>query len=200
MFRDPVLWKSLKMELKQLASEKGRLNIWHAGCSTGEEVYSMAILLHEIGLSEITKINATDINEGAIEHAKKGIYNKHKIAEYDKNYRKFNPFGQLKRYYQTTDEGAKMDPDLLKNVTFRNHNLITEPILTSYDLIFCRNVMIYFDDTSKIGLMRKFHEKLADDGLLIVGFYDSIISLLTETNFALHNSQAKLYKKQTVTV
>lgn len=195
MFRDPVLWKSLKKPLLKDLSAKRTINIWHAGCSSGEEVYTMGIVLREVKLDHRVKALATDINEGALNEAKTGCYPELKLHEYDKNYRNYNPFKALRDYYIPEGPVGKMDPGLIRHVEFRTHNLITEEVNRKFDIIFCRNVMIYFDETTKIRLIEQFHSSLNEGGYLIIGFYDSLMSLSYKGKFDFIDKKTKLFQK-----
>ena len=195
MFRDPVLWKSLKQTLLQDLSSKEQIGIWHAGCSSGEEVYTMGIVLKELKLNHRVKALATDINTGALREAKTGHYPELKLIEYDKNYHHYNPFKELNEYYISDGTVGRMDPELIRHVEFRFHNLITEEIEEKFDIIFCRNVMIYFDETTKLRLIEQFHTSLNEGGYLVIGFYDSLMSMAYKERFDFIDKKAKLFRK-----
>lgn len=196
MFRDPVLWKTLKNKLRFDYRDQQSLSIWHAGCSTGEEVYSMGILLKETNLTHKVKAYATDINQDAIQTAQSGVYHKIKMVENENNYREYNTFGDFSRYYSDAEKEVTMHPDLISHVSFRYHNLITDSVPETYDIILCRNVMIYFDNQAKNKLLHKFYESMAPGGLFIVGFYDAPIHLIDETKFDLIDPEAKIFRKK----
>ena len=194
MFRDPGLWKSLKKRLPSEFSGKP-LSVWHAGCSTGEEVYSLGILLQEIHLQRNTKALATDINLNAIEEAKSGIYHKIKMIENENNYRQFNPSTDFSRYFAPDDKHVKMNADLINHTTFQYQNLITDTFPTGVDIIFCRNVMIYFDGIAKTRILEKFHRALNPGGYLIIGFFDTMSHLMDNKMFELTDEEAKIFRK-----
>lgn len=195
MFRDPILWKTLRNKLNGVWSGKNELTIWHAGCSTGEEVYTMGIVLQESNFRKKVKARATDISKQSIETAKKGLYHSVKYDEYERNLKMYNPISSLKKY-STTDNGSiQMDPSLINHVNFDYHNLITDPFVHTYDIIFCRNVMIYFDNGAKKKLFEKFHKSLNKDGLLIIGFYDAVVQLIDHNMFKMIDVDAKIFQK-----
>lgn len=194
MFRDPILWQKLRQRLEKIPSYKS-ISIWHAGCSTGEEVYSMGILLKETGHLLNTKAYASDFNQNAIEEAKKGVYHKIKMIENESNYQEYRPFHDFTQYYSTDGKYAIMNPELIRHVTFSYHNLITDPYPKNFDIIFCRNVMIYFDTIAKIKMIDKFHESLNEGGLLIIGFFDTMSHLIDTKKFEVIDEEAKIFRK-----
>jgi chemotaxis protein methyltransferase CheR len=195
MFRDPVIWRKMRHLLTNTLAVKNDLAIWHAGCSTGEEVYTMGIVLKEAGFSKPVRAWATDISNMAMETAGKGEYNLLKLEEYEKNYTLFNPAGTLRKYCAEKDDAVVMDPALIRHVTFEHHNLITGPFTRKYDIIFCRNVMIYFDNEAKRKLFEKFHSSLNPGGLFIIGFYDAVLPMVDPGKFSVLDMDAKIFKK-----
>ncbi len=195
MFRDPVLWRSLRNEVLKTLRPKDQISIWHAGCSTGEEVYSMGIVLQESGLLSKARGLATDISEAAIAEAQSGSYHELKIAEYEKNYQEYNPNGLFQRYYRKEDSGSTMKSSLVNHIDFQMHNIITEPPPAKFDIIFCRNVMIYFDQKSKVRLLQQFHEHLYEGGYLIIGFYDALVPLIDREKYQIADLDAKVFRK-----
>lgn len=195
MFRDPILWKALRQRIVEDYVEKDSINLWHAGCSTGEEVYSMGIVLKETHLLQKAKGLATDMNKDAIAEAMRGTYHKIKMIANENNYREYIIGGDFTKYYTREDQHAKMDPKLIAHVNFNYHNLITDPIFGQFDIIFCRNVMIYFDNRAKSKLLDKFHAALKPGGYFIIGFYDTLLSLVDEKRFNLVDPNAKIFQK-----
>ncbi len=195
MFRDPVLWRALPSLISDTVSQKEQAAIWHAGCSTGEEVYSMGIVLHETGLADKATALATDISEAAVGAAQLGKYHQLKMADYAKNYQRYNPQGSFQQYYQNGNTESLMNPGLVQHVKFLSHNLITELPPHQFDFIFCRNVMIYFDHASKVRLLQQFHEHLHPGGYLIIGFFDSLVPLIDKEKFRIVNLDAKIFQK-----
>lgn len=175
LFRNPGMWAFLgKNFLKPLPSDHS-LHIWHAGCSTGEEVYSLLITLIEYKRLNQSKIIATDLSHEALQAAQAGIYDHSLWAKYNENYCEFS---ELKRdlgtYTQNLEQGFQMNKDLRNRIIFSLHNLVRDPIPANLDWIFCRNVLIYFDDKLKLDVLKKFYEALKPGGLFIMGFYDYI--------------------------
>lgn len=195
MFRDPVLWKKMRCLLNESFSHKHDLSIWHAGCSSGEEVYTMGIVLKESSFRKPVSALATDISNQAMATAKKGEFNNMKMDEYDKNYLHFNPAAMLRKYYTSENGSALMDTSLIKHVTFEHHNLITDPFSKTFDIIFCRNVMIYFDNNAKRKLFDKFYDALNPHGLFIIGFYDAVLPLVDPNKFKVLDMDAKIFQK-----
>lgn len=195
MFRDPLLWGTLKKEIIPTLANNDHIHIWHAGCSTGEEVYSMGIVMKEAGQLSKCQAIATDISEAAMATARSGEYHSLKIAEYEKNYAEYNPAGLFRRYHQPNCTGSVMEPSLTAHVDFQAHNLITQLPPRQFDIIFCRNVMIYFDQASKTKLLRRFHDALNEGGYLIIGFYDALLPLIDKTKYRYANLNAKIFQK-----
>jgi chemotaxis protein methyltransferase CheR len=196
MFRDPVLWRNLRTHLQREYATKD-VSVWHAGCSTGEEVYSLGILLRESNLVRRAKALATDFNKDALAEAQKGVHHKIKMIENETNYREFNARGDMSKYYTAVDgRHVAMDPTLVSHCTFSYQNLVTDPFpAQKFDIIFCRNVMIYFDAIAKHKLLDKFHASLNPGGFLIIGFFDTMNHLMDEHKFDMADEAAKIFKK-----
>lgn len=196
MFRDPVLWRKLKALLINELTHKEKLSIWHAGCSTGEEVFSMGIVLKESAYPKPFSALATDISNLSIAAAMKGEYSLFKIGDYERNYSEYNSLGALRAYYVSSDQHAVMDRSLINHATFTYHNLITSPFKGSFDIIFCRNVMIYFDNEAKRKLFDKFYNSLNEGGLLVIGFYDAVLPMIDSTKYEILDMDAKIFRKK----
>jgi chemotaxis protein methyltransferase CheR len=195
MFRDPILWINLKKRISKDYRHNESISIWHAGCSTGEEVYSLGILLQETFLQGKAKAFATDINMNAIEEAKKGIYHKIKMIENETNYRAFNPQKSFANYFIPDGKYAVMKPHLISHASFAYQNLITDSFPSGFDIILCRNVMIYFDAAAKSKILAKFYEALNPGGYLIIGFFDTMSYLIDSNKFKLVDDEAKIFQK-----
>lgn len=193
MFRDPVLWRKMRQLLNGDLAKKSELTVWHAGCSSGEEIYTFGIVLQESIFINTVAALATDISKQAIEQAQRGGYHALKFSEYEQNYKAFNPNGSLKRYSTSGDGMFRMQSNLIRHVSFEYHNLITDPFPMNLDIIFCRNVMIYFDSGAKLKLLRKFYESLKPGGLLIIGFYDAVMPLIDPHQFDILDLEAKIF-------
>lgn len=196
MFRDPILWRNLKVRIKSDSKFKSSFSVWHAGCSTGEEVYSFGILLKELNMLEKTKALATDFNVNAIEEAKNGVYHKIKMIENETNYRSFNGLQNFANYYTSDSKNAKMNPELISHATFHYQNLITDVYPKGFDLIFCRNVMIYFDTIAKNRILARFYDSLNPGGYLIIGFFDTMSHLMEGNQFQVVDEAAKIFQKK----
>lgn len=195
MFRDPELWVYLREVLLPSLANRPAIRIWHAGCSSGEEIYTMAIVLKEAGLLSKAKALATDINSEALEASALGEYHKIKMIEYGRNYAHYQPKKGFNEYFSPSDTHFVAKPYLRAHVKFAMHNLVTDPIQGKYDIIFCRNVMIYFDQATKERLLQDFHQALYPGGYFIIGFFDSIVSLIDKEKFSFENPGLRVYKK-----
>lgn len=197
MFRDPELWIALKKRLFNEFRNRNSLRIWHAGCSTGEEVYTLGVLLHEVKLQQIATALATDFNETAIGEAKDGVYHKIRMIENAAAYKKFTSYRDFSTYYKDLDgTRVRMNPELVSHVEFKYHNLITDPFPQGFDIIFCRNVMIYFDTPAKRRLLDKFYQALNPGGYFVIGFYDALMSIINDQNLELVDSDVKIFRKR----
>jgi chemotaxis protein methyltransferase CheR len=195
MFRDPILWINLKKRISKDYRHRESVSIWHAGCSTGEEVYTLGILLQETYLQDKAKAYATDINMKAIEEAKNGVYTKIKMIENETNYREYNPNKDFPIYFSTSGKDAVMNAQLVSHASFAYHNLITDSFPSGFDMILCRNVMIYFDAAAKTKLLSKFYDAHKPDGYLIVGFFDTMSYLIDTNKFKLVDDEAGIFQK-----
>lgn len=196
MFRDPILWRRLRVLLAEFDRQKKPLKIWHAGCSSGEEVYTMGIVLKECMLEHPYTAWATDISKQAIQVARGGEYHRMKLDEYEKNYSAYRPMCSLSMYYEPLADTIVFQRGIIDHVTFDYHNLITDPFTRKFDIIFCRNVMIYFDNTAKVKLFDKFYNALTPGGLMIIGFYDAVLPLIDEKKFSVLDIDAKIFQKR----
>ena len=197
MMRDPQLWVFLKAYLDDYLNKNGSLKVWHAGCSTGEEVYSLGMVLQEIDGAHKTKRLATDLSSRSIATAKEGIYQLPLLKDYKLNYNVYNKFSNFEKYYETVDaKHFKMNPDLLQNVEFLDHNLVTDEYPKGFDVIFCRNVLIYFDAETKLKVLRQFHKSLKKGGILIIGFFDSFIPFNKEKIFEYLDTDVRVLMKK----
>jgi len=174
MFRDPLFFKSLREEVIPILKTYPFVKIWHAGCSTGEEVYSMAIMLKEEGLQDKVQIYATDFNAKAIEKAKEGIYSIQDIKKYTDNYYEAGGKGVFSDYYVAGYDSVIFDRELKKRVTFADHNLITDGVFGEMNLIICRNVLIYFQTDLQKRVIKLFLDSLGNGCFLGLGSGESI--------------------------
>ena len=195
MFRDPSFFQTLRQRVLPLVRDYPAIRIWHIGCGSGEEVYSMAILLHEAGILEKTKIYATDINQGNLEKAKQGSFPLEKMKLYTTNYIQSGGKKAFSEYYSVKNEGVRFSSFLKKNMVFFQHNLVTDQSFNEFHIIICRNVMIYFNKKLQNHVHQLLYESLFYSGFLGLGTREEI----RFTNYAEHyevlHSADKLYRK-----
>lgn len=174
MFRDPAYFLALREQVVPFLKTYPSLKIWIAGCSTGEELYSMAILLKEEGLLDRSIIYATDINPHSLEKAKKGIFSLERVRDYTANYQASGGKHAFSDYYMAAYDGALFDRSLCENVSFADHSLATDSVFSETHLVCCRNVMIYFNHSLQERALGLFHESLCHRGFLGIGSKESI--------------------------
>nr|WP_275984062.1 CheR family methyltransferase [Paenibacillus hamazuiensis] len=174
MFRDPTFFLAFREQAVPLLRELPFIRIWHAGCSTGEEVYSMAILLHEEGLLKKTRIYATDLNDAVLRHAKKGKFSLDKMKLYTANYFRSGGKNAFSEYYSAHREYAQFHSFLTEPAVFAQHNLATDHSFNEFQVIICRNVLIYFNSGLQSRVHRLFYDSLSMGGLLGLGGRETI--------------------------
>lgn len=195
MFRDPLFFKAFKENVVPLLKTYPSIRIWHAGCSTGEEVYSMAILLHEEGLYEKTKIYATDINTDVLKTAKNGCFSLERMKKYTNNYMQAGGEHAFSDYYKVTDGGVKFHSYLTKNVVYAQHNLVTDRSFNEFHVILCRNVLIYFNKDLQNKVHQLFYQSLGKFGVLCLGNKESLNYTNYYKVYEEISSSQKIYKK-----
>ncbi|WP_249902047.1 protein-glutamate O-methyltransferase CheR [Paenibacillus sp. PK3_47] len=195
MFRDPGLFLTFRQKVIPLLRTYPYIRIWHAGCSTGEEVYSMAILLHEEGLYDKARIYATDMNERSLQQAKEGVYEISKMKQYTKNYLEAGGTRAFSEYYTAKYNSVILQPYLRKNIIFAEHNLATDTSFNEFNVIFCRNVMIYFNDELRDHVHGLFHESLSRFGVLVLGSKESIHFTRYSDSYEPLDRVEKIYRK-----
>ena len=174
MFRDPPYFRALRENVVPLLRTYPSLKVWVAGCSTGEEVYSLAILLEEEGLLERSLIYATDINANALERAQAGIYDATRIGGFTENHRKSGARTSLSDYYTAAYGKAVFDKALKTNIVFADHSLSTDSAFSEVQLVSCRNVLIYFDRQLQDRVLGLFRDSLCRKGFLGLGAKESL--------------------------
>ncbi|SOC22643.1 CheR-type MCP methyltransferase [Ureibacillus xyleni] len=195
MFRDPLFFKEFKEKVIPLLKTYPSIRIWHAGCSTGEEVYSMAILLHEAGLYDKTKIYATDINSDVLKTAKSGVFPLDAMKKYTNNYLQAGGEKSFSDYYKVIDFGVKFDPELTRNVVFAQHNLVTDSSFNEFHVILCRNVLIYFNKELQNSVHQLFYNSLGMFGVLCLGNKESINYTKINDYYETISHPQKIYRK-----
>lgn len=195
MFRDPTFYRAFRDHVIPLLRTYPFIRIWHAGCATGEEVYSLAILLQEEGLYERCRIYATDINEVVLQKAKEGIFSLDRMQEYTENYIASGGTRAFSDYYLAKYGGALFSPTLTKNVVFSLHNLVTDRSFSEFNVILCRNVLIYFDKSLQAKVHRLFYESLAKFGIMAVGSKESLRFSPHEDQYEQIKGPEKIYRK-----
>lgn len=195
MFRDPELYLAIRKKVIPLLKTYPFIRIWHAGCSSGEEVYSMAILLAEEGLADKVKLYATDMNEAIVQKAKDGIFKMERMQEYTSNYIKAGGTRSFSEYYTAKYDHVMMRPELKENIIFSKHNLATDQSFNEFNVIFCRNVMIYFNDD----LQNRVHQLMSDSlcrfGMLILGTKESVDFTSHEAEYKTLDRPTKIYQR-----
>jgi len=195
MFRDPGHFLALREEVVPHLKTWPSIKIWIAGCSTGEEVYSMAILLREEGLLERTIIYATDINPSSLEKAKQGIYSMQNMREYTENYQKAGGRRAFSDYYTAAYGNEIIDSSLRENVTFADHSLATDSVFSETQLISCRNVLIYFNKTLQDRAFGLFHDSLCHRGFLVLGSKETLDFSAYANRFDALVKPERIYRK-----
>jgi len=194
MFRDPSFFSVLRERVFPMLQDRKVLKIWHAGCATGEEVYSLAILLQEAGLYDRARIFATDINNEALEKAAEGIYSIPTIQKGTPDYLAAGGSESLASYYHSVYGSAKMKENLKSNVVFSHHDLVTGAPFGKMDLILCRNVTIYFNRSLQDRVYSLFANSMATDGYLALGSQESIDYSAQRDTFIGVDSREKIYR------
>ena len=195
MFRDPDFYVTFREHVVPLLRTYPFIRIWHAGCSTGEEVYSMAILLREEGLYDRSRIYATDINEVVLQRAKAGIFPLERMQEYTDNYIRAGGKKSFSEYYTAKYGGALFDQSLTKNVVFSQHNLVTDRSFSEFNVILCRNVLIYFDKTLQSKVHGLFYDSLAMFGVLVLGSKETLRFMAHEECYQQLAAPEKIFRK-----
>ena len=195
MFRDPSFYRSLRKEVVPLLRTYPFIKVWLAGCATGEEAYSIAILLQEEGMLEKSTIFATDINGNALVRAQKGIYPLKQVREYTENYQETNPLCSFGRYYHADQKHIIMDRVLKNKITFAHHNLVSDQVFGEMHLILCRNVMIYFNNTLQERVLKLFDQSLIRGGFLCLGNRESLRSFRLSEQYERLDAGNRIYRK-----
>lgn len=195
MFRDPWFYKTLRTEILPVLASRPIIRIWHAGCSTGEEVYSMAILLKEAGLLHKSLLYATDINPSVLERVRKGIFPLSQMKQYSENYNLSGSKEALSRYYTAQYEWAKFDEELSRKMIISTHNLVSDSSFNEFQLIVCRNVLIYFDKVLQNRVLELFDQSLETLGFLALGSKETLRFSSIYAKYKQLDSREKIWRK-----
>ncbi|THU39254.1 protein-glutamate O-methyltransferase CheR [Niastella caeni] len=195
MFRDPFFYKSLRKNVINRLATYPFIKVWIAGCSTGEEVYSMAILFREEGLLERTVIYATDINQDALQKAREGISSINNMKSYTENYLKAGGQHSFSDYYKAKYNSVLWDKSLRQNIVFSVHNLAMDKSFNEFQLILCRNVLIYFNQALQSKVIGLFYESLCSFGFLCLGNKESLLFADKRTCFEEIDKKEKIFMK-----
>ena len=196
MFRDPGFYRSVRENVIPVLKTYPFIKIWHAGCATGQEAYSMAILLKEEGLYNRTTIYATDFNQEALNHARSGIYSSKLMKDYTANYQLAGGRESFSDYYTSSYEMVIMNNDLKKNIVWANHNLVTDAVFAEIHLVLCRNVLIYFDKDLQRHVHNLFYDSLTKGGILCLGSRESLRFGHHSAAYQEIDKKQKIFKKK----
>jgi len=200
MFRDPAFFKAQREAVIPRLRKRPSLKIWHAGCSSGEEVYSMAILLQEEGLYKNARIFATDANEAVLKKAQKGVFDANRMKTYTRNYMKAGGLEAFSDYYTSRYGLAMMKNVLKENIVFSHHNLVTDGVFGEMDMILCRNVLIYFNRELQERVFNLFWESLGPGGFLCLGTAETIRFSKHSDDFENMVENEKIFRKKGVMI
>ena len=195
MFRDADFYRTLRKQVIPQLRTYPFVRIWHAGCSTGEEVYSMAILLEEEGLYERTRLYATDISESALDRARRGIYSGELMRKYTEGYHRAGGTTDFSRYYVADGEHAIIASHLKRNVVFSPHNLASDGSFNEFNVILCRNTMIYFGAELRDRVVKLLHDSLVRFGYLALGKKETVEATPLATRFETLPGDQRIYKR-----
>lgn len=196
LFRDPAFYEAFRKKVVPLLATYPFIRIWHAGCATGEEAYSMAILLHEAGLLKRTRIFATDYNNQSLDLAREGVYPLERMASYTRNYIEAGGTHSFSDYYTARYEHARLAPFLKENITFAHHNLISDSVFGETHVVVCRNVLIYFERPLQDRAVGLFHESLCSLGFLCLGSKETLIRSRWRDDFDDFDSKQRIYRRR----
>jgi chemotaxis protein methyltransferase CheR len=196
MFRDPPVFRALREQVLPLLASYPRINLWQAGCANGQEVYSLAILLEEAGLYARSHIFATDFNPAALKRAHEGIYPAKDAQQWSRNYIEAGGVQSLSSYYSARYDFVRLHERLRQNITFTNHNLVTDKVFCEAHLVLCRNVLIYFSNPLQNRTLALFRDSLVRGGYLCLGLRESLDFAPVAADFTAVDAHARLYRRK----
>ncbi len=197
LFRDPDFYAAVRKKVVPILRTYPSIDIWHAGCATGEEVYSMAILLKEEGLYDKCRLYATDMNESMLQKAHSGVFSSSLLQHYNDNYQKSGGKETLSLYFRRREQECCFSESLKKRIVFGQHNLVTDSSFKEFQLIACRNVMIYFNKQLQERVFRLLHESLCSFGVLGLGRGETLKFSKIEEFYEPLDARQKLYRRLT---
>lgn len=195
MFRDPLFYRSLRERVLPLLAPLPVIRVWHAGCASGEEVYSMAIILHEAGLLKKSLLYATDINPSVLERVRHGVYPISQMKQYSENYIQSGGKHDFSSYYTAQYDSVKFDEFLSKRIVLATHNLVADRSFNEFQLILCRNVMIYFDKPFQDRVLHLFYDSLEMLGYLALGSKETLKFTDIAKKFQQLENKEKIWRK-----
>ena len=195
MFRDPPVFQALRREVLPLLDSYPRIAIWQAGCATGEECVSLAILLKEAGLLQKTQIYATDINDAALAAAEEGVYTERIVIDGEANYQKAGGTHHLADYFHTAYGYSKITDEIRGRIVFAHHNLVADGVFCEVHMVLCRNVLIYFDRNLQSQVTSLFHDSLARGGFLCLGNRETLQFTAVADRFKAIDGESRIFKK-----
>lgn len=196
MFRDPWFYAAFREKVIAHLYTYPLVKIWHAGCATGEEVYSMAIVLKEEGLYDKTQIYATDYNNESLDRARESIYPLAQVKQFTQNYNLTGAKASLSDYYHAKYGAARFADHLSKRITFANHNLVTDGVFSEVNVVICRNVLIYFDRHLKNRVLSLFRDSLCHRGFLCLGSKESLKFSCIAEEFETVSAKERIFRKR----
>lgn len=197
MFRDPFVYRAIREQVVPLLRTWPHFKIWHSGCATGEEVYSLAILLKEEGAYERATIYATDFNDEALDRAREGVFGIAKMKEATRNYQRAGGKTSFSEYYHAGYDAAVIDASLREHIVFASHNLASDSVFGETHLVFCRNVLIYFGQKLQNRALRLFTESLVHGGFLCLGTKENLQFTEVKGWYEAIDEEARIYRKVT---
>lgn len=195
MFRDPTFFVALREKVVPLLRTYPFVRIWNAGCATGEETFSLSILMREEGMGDRVRIYATDMNDAVLRQAKMGVFPLDRMQDYTRDYLRAGGTTAFSDYYKVIGDQVRFDPSLADNVVFARHNLVTDGRFNEFHLVVCRNVMIYFDSALQDKVHQLLHESLIRFGILALGHKESIRFTSHADSYEELDAREKIYRR-----
>jgi len=196
MFRDPEFYAAVRGKILPHLARQPNLKVWIAGCGTGEEAYSLAILFKEHNLHEQTQFYATDLNSASLDRARTGQVSLKEMRKYSVNYLESGGLGSLMDYFSLTANQAVLDAGLMRKILFADHNLVHDQVFGEMDLILCRNVLIYFNKALQQRVLELFRESLKPQGYLCLGMKEGLYFSDLGSDLETVDNRVKIYRRK----